>query len=204
MDDDAILSPQVSGGSVERTFQRFDEVQRGARPPVGTPQLSSQPKVGTMGQKVRLFPFLPTFDFLSPGLYKRPVYSCVADSSLCLAARCFFVHNHMYRQRYQHRLKTMNRHTTLTDDREQILLDVGFVWDSHRAAWQYHFQCLENIALQHGTCNLPAAAMSSLRTWCKHQRRQYKSYRAGEESTMTLEKIRCLEEIGFDWNPRGL
>jgi Helicase associated domain len=111
---------------------------------------------------------------------------------------------HPDRQRYQHRLKSMNRHSTLSDEREQILLDVGFIWDSHRAAWQDHFQSLEAFAMQAGNCNVPSSEMPTLSTWCKHQRRQYKNYCAGQDSTMTLEKIQCLEAIGFDWNPRGL
>ncbi|KAG7359447.1 helicase domain protein [Nitzschia inconspicua] len=111
------------------------------------------------------------------------------------------------RQRYQFRLKQMGKHSTLSDAREDILSQVGFVWDSHKATWTDHFQTLEAFAMANGHCYIPpqmAREAASLITWCKHQRRQFKRYQAGLDSTMTPERIRCLESIGFDWNPRNL
>jgi hypothetical protein len=95
----------------------------------------------------------------------------------------------------------------LSDDREEILNRAGFVYDSHKATWSDHFQTLEAIALRQGHCAIPpsvARGNASLVTWCKHQRRQYKRYQAGLDSTMTEERIRSLESIGFDWDPRNL
>jgi hypothetical protein len=101
----------------------------------------------------------------------------------------------------------MGKHTTLSDDREDRLSEIGFVWDSHKATWSDHFQTLEAFALANGHCYIPpqmAKEQSSLITWCKHQRRQYKRYQGGLDSTMTAERIRHLESIGFDWDPRNL
>jgi hypothetical protein len=120
-------------------------------------------------------------------------------------------HSHMYvptniRQRYQRRLKSLGRHSTLSDEREEKLADVGFVWDSHRASWRQHYHALRAFAGQHGHCQVPASdsALATLNTWCKHQRRQFKNFLAGQYTTLTLEKVRCLEAIGFVWNPRGI
>jgi hypothetical protein len=111
------------------------------------------------------------------------------------------------RQRYQYRLKQTGKHCTLSPAREHMLNEAGFVWDSHKATWVDHFQDLENFASMHGHCYIPpslAREKASLITWMKHQRRQYKRYMAGMDSTMTSERIQNLESIGFDWDPRNL
>lgn len=109
------------------------------------------------------------------------------------------------RQRYQHKLKQDGQHSTLTDEREQILNQAGFVWDSHRAAWHERFQQLQLFCLAHGHSNVSAKGDATLSVWCKHQRRQMKKYvKARSSSTMTPERIDCLNSIGFDWDPRNL
>jgi hypothetical protein len=39
------------------------------------------------------------------------------------------------RQRCQYKLKTEGKHSTLTDERQALLDNLGFVWDSHCASW---------------------------------------------------------------------
>lgn len=108
-------------------------------------------------------------------------------------------------QRYQYKLKHSQQHSTLSHDREQLLSDVGFIWDSHAACWQEHFQSLKAFFRRHGNCNVPIDSKeASLNFWCKHQRRQYKRFRAGLSSTMTEERFQKLESLRFDWNPRNL
>jgi hypothetical protein len=109
------------------------------------------------------------------------------------------------RQRYQYKLKHSGHHSTLSDEREDLLSSVGFIWDSHAACWQEHFQSLEAFFMTHGHCNVPSDHPdSSLSIWSKHQRRQLKRFKAGLNSTMTEERFQCLESLGFDWNPRNL
>jgi hypothetical protein len=110
-------------------------------------------------------------------------------------------------QRYQFRLKHMGKHSTLSDDREDLLNTIGFVWDSHQTTWNENFRALEAYTLENGHCYISpqlSSTKASLISWCKHQRRQYKLYQAGLDSTMTTERIRYLESIGFDWDPRNL
>jgi hypothetical protein len=126
-----------------------------------------------------------------------------------------------FSQRYQYRLKHIGRHNTLTDEREYVLNQIGFVWDSHEASWNDHYQRLEAFFQAHGHVQIPTmenTAYSSLSTWCKHQRRQYRNYVQQQQqgaasahsknynnySTMTVERIRKLEWLGFEWNPRKL
>jgi hypothetical protein len=110
------------------------------------------------------------------------------------------------RQRYQYKLKSMGHHSTLSDERQQILTSVGFIWDSHAASWQEQFQLLEEFYLGNGHCNVPSHfnGSGSLNVWCKHQRKQYRLYKAGIVSTLTEERYQCLDSIGFNWNPRNV
>jgi len=92
----------------------------------------------------------------------------------------------------------------LTDDREADLNDIGFVWDAHSASWQERYQALRAFAIANGHCNIPATVDKALNVWCKHQRRQYKCMLRQQPNVMTEERIRALNEIGFNWNPRNL
>ncbi|KAG7351731.1 type III restriction enzyme [Nitzschia inconspicua] len=109
------------------------------------------------------------------------------------------------RQRHQYKRKKMGHHSTLTDERENKLLEVGFVFDSHRAAWQVQFECLKAFSLANGHCRIPRDFEDrSLEIWMKHQRRQYVLLMKGRKSTMTDDRIAALNSIGFNWNPRNL
>jgi hypothetical protein len=39
------------------------------------------------------------------------------------------------RQRYQYKLKVESKQSTMTDERIKLLENIGFIWDSHAAAW---------------------------------------------------------------------
>ena len=110
------------------------------------------------------------------------------------------------RQRYQHKLKSQGRRSTLTDEREMLLEQLGFVWESHAAVWEERLSDLCAFAETHGHCMVPTKYPENqqLSIWVKCQRRQYKLFLRGEKSTMTLERIKTLASLGFVFNPRKL
>jgi hypothetical protein len=110
------------------------------------------------------------------------------------------------RQRYQNKLKNEGRHSTMTADRKDILEAMGFVWDSHRAAWEERLNELTEFSRNHVHCNVPSTfpENSQLSVWVKCQRRQYKLYWKGQRSNMTKERKEKLDALCFDWNPRNL
>ena len=110
------------------------------------------------------------------------------------------------RQRYQYKLKMEGRHSTLTDERLQILQELGFVWDSHGAAWEERLNELRSFWMAHNHCNVPSKYPENhqLSIWVKCQRRQYKLLMRGQRSNMTQQRINDLERLGFVWNPRNL
>ena len=109
------------------------------------------------------------------------------------------------RQRHQYKLKYEGQHSTMSDEREAALEQLGFVWDSHKAVWQERINELVEYRKKHGHCNVPAkfAENSQLAIWVKCQRRQYKLFCAGERSNMTQARIEKLSEVGFVWDPRS-
>jgi len=108
------------------------------------------------------------------------------------------------RQRYQYKLKAEGKMSTMTDERVKLLENIGFIWDSHAAAWAEKLHELKDYLQVHGDCNVPSTypANPQLATWVKCQRRQYKLLRDNKTSNMTVDRIMELEKLGFVWEVR--
>lgn len=109
------------------------------------------------------------------------------------------------RQRRQHKLMQEGKSSTMTPEREELLESLGFVWDSHQAAWTEKICDLTQYQARHGHCLVPSSykANPQLATWVKCQRRQYKLYWEGKPSAMTPQRISELEGMGFVWELRS-
>mmetsp|Transcript_525 Transcript_525/g.789 ORF Transcript_525/g.789 Transcript_525/m.789 type:complete len:409 (-) Transcript_525:349-1575(-) len=110
------------------------------------------------------------------------------------------------RQRYQYKLFQQGKPTGMSIERVKLLEDIGFVWDSHKAAWHKTFLELLDFKKEHGNCEVPAKydRNPALATWVNRQRGQYKLYRDGKQSSMTLQRYLALEEAGFKWEIRPI
>lgn len=108
------------------------------------------------------------------------------------------------RQRYQYKLRQEGKPSAMTDDRIRLLESLGFVWDSHGAAFEDRLRELDEFKAEHKHCNVPSnyRANSSLASWVKCQRRQYRLYREGKHSNITQTRIDQLERMGFQFNLR--
>jgi hypothetical protein len=110
------------------------------------------------------------------------------------------------RQRHQCKLQRQEHHSNLTEDRIQMLEMLGFIWDSHGAAWDEKYQELKAFRKIHGHCNVPCVYKDSskLSTWIKRQRRQYRLFLANNTATtIDHERIAKLEELGLVWAYHG-
>lgn len=110
------------------------------------------------------------------------------------------------RQRNQYKKLMVDGDTrsTLTSHRLEKLESVGFVWCAHKAAWLEKLNELKEFKASKGHCNVPSIfhENQSLSTWVKSQRRQYKHYVSGRNSTMTMDRIRELTSLDFVFEPR--
>jgi hypothetical protein len=92
----------------------------------------------------------------------------------------------------------------MTEERLAFLETIGFVWDSHVAAWEERKAELLDYRAQHGNCNVPRNYRLNVQLgiWVKRQRRQYKFFCNAKPSSMTTDRISTLESIGFEWELR--
>jgi hypothetical protein len=105
------------------------------------------------------------------------------------------------RQRHQWRMKISGDHTTLTDERQQKLEELNFIWDTRAATWEQRFYELAQHRMTYGHTNVSRKKHSKLLMWIKCQRRQYKLFCAGEKSSLNMDRIRRMNDIGFKWAP---
>jgi hypothetical protein len=114
------------------------------------------------------------------------------------------------RQRHQFKLKNQGRRSTLSDDRQQALMRLGFVFDSHNAIWEERFQELVAFKRENGHTNVPSTHVNhSLSVWVQCQRRQWKLmkesiYESQDSEAYQLKRSRAkrLQELGFVWEQR--
>jgi hypothetical protein len=112
------------------------------------------------------------------------------------------------RQRYQYKLNNEGHYSTMTEERQKLLEELGFVWDSHSTFWEERLNELHTFREKHGHCNVLTKYPENpqLAIWAKCQRRQFKLFctEGAKRSNMTLERISKLSRIGFVFNPREL
>lgn len=108
------------------------------------------------------------------------------------------------RQRYQYKLMQEGKPSTMTEERVKALEEIGFIWDSQGAAWQERLGELTEFRKSFGHTNVPSnySENCQLATWVKCQRRQYKLYCQGKPSNMTADRVKQLENLGFEWELR--
>lgn len=100
---------------------------------------------------------------------------------------------------------SQHKASTLSKKRVQMLQDIGFVFDYQDNVWDEKISELRAYSKKHKNCNVPAnhAENPRLAIWVKCQRRQYKLYMQQKPSSMTADRIRELERLGFQWGLRN-
>lgn len=94
----------------------------------------------------------------------------------------------------------------LTADQVKVLDHLQFPWntrgDEH---WIRNFEHLKQFRKEHGHCMVPRTFIDvpNLCHWVTDQRRQLKNLKSGKPSTMTKDRQRLLDEVGFVWQVRN-
>jgi superfamily II DNA or RNA helicase len=85
----------------------------------------------------------------------------------------------------------------ISKDRQEILEDLGFTWDSHEDIWEENFQKLESFKAEFGHCEAPRDWNDiKFATWVRSQRGDY------TKKVISQDRINRLEKLGFKWNIR--
>ena len=106
-------------------------------------------------------------------------------------------------QRINYKLQQEGKPSSMTAQRARELVDVGFDWNSTNASWNALLEQLAEYKVQFGRYLVPQRypANPKLGKWVSNQRSDYRMYQGGKPSSMTAERIRVLESVGFDWAP---
>jgi len=93
---------------------------------------------------------------------------------------------------------------SLNQERIDKLELVGFVWDSHELTWRENLDALKDFHAEFGHCNVSMGykANKQLGIWVKTQRRQYKLFQEGKRSSIDSNRVKVLNEMGFEWKLR--
>ncbi len=88
-----------------------------------------------------------------------------------------------------------------TGELKERLDAVGFVWRAKTDNWDIKYRELLQFRNKHGHMDVPLVyeGSSSLNSWMKMMR---KLKRRKDKGHLTDERIRLLDAIGFEWNPR--
>ncbi|KAL7549857.1 hypothetical protein ACHAWF_013118 [Thalassiosira exigua] len=116
------------------------------------------------------------------------------------------------RQFYRKREENGERNS-LTDERIKDLESLGFVWKAERVGvnrannlkshWERRLEELREFKKVHGHCNVPIRGNEELGKFVMNQRYYYKTRSQGQKNSLTPERIRDLEELGFVWSIKG-
>ena len=104
-------------------------------------------------------------------------------------------------QRYQCRLYKEGKPSHIRVERIRELESIGFKWEQINLPWNEQFEQLREFKAQFGHCLVPQqySANPKLGWWVLTQRYNYMWYQEGTPSSITAERIRELENVGFDW-----
>ena len=117
------------------------------------------------------------------------------------------LHDWMMAQRKAYRIFQETPHMSpLTEDQVKVLNFVQFPWNTRgEEHWARNYEHLKEFRRQHNHTMVPRTYqdVQNLCHWVTDQRRQLKNLRQGKPSTMTKERQKLLDEVGFVWQVRN-
>jgi hypothetical protein len=141
------------------------------------------------------------------------IYKQQNNGSTNISQRCPInkpLGNWVKTQRQQYKLLQDRKKSRLTDEHIKSLNKLDFEWSPGTGntmpstVWDVRLQELTTYKQQNnGSTNVPQRFPSNkpLGLWVKTQKQQYKLFQEDETSHMTDERIKSLNELGFEWNP---
>ena len=120
------------------------------------------------------------------------------------------LHTWIKRQRNQYQKYKLGQKSSLTTERIELLEHTGLQLEvedfdyngqqqKQKTPWNKKFHQLQKYATENGHCMVPQKH-PHLGKFVKAQRSSYRLMKMGKKSSMTLERIKKLNSIGFVWN----
>ena len=118
------------------------------------------------------------------------------------------------RQRTHYRYMREGKPSSMTSQRVKSLQDIGLKWNLNKhersrstydAAWLLMYEELKTFKCREGHCNVPQhySANESLGRWVNKHRIYYKYMVEGKPTSITEQRIKALNAIGFSWSMRN-
>jgi len=102
------------------------------------------------------------------------------------------------RQRYQYKVFSEGKPSTMNLQRAEALESIGFVWDSQEESWSRRLRELREFRREFNHCNVPSNYSNKrLASWVKRQRHERNLFLEGKKANTTEERITVLESVGF-------
>jgi hypothetical protein len=106
-------------------------------------------------------------------------------------------------QRLHNKRGMRGKRTSMTEERQEKLADIGFCFDVQEKLWMERYGELQEYRKHNGDCLVPNRykANHQLAIWVGTQRSEYKIFREGlpGPSSMTTERIDLLNTLDFVW-----
>ena len=103
-------------------------------------------------------------------------------------------------QRRQYRLLQGGGKTTLSEERLELLTQVGMIWNIRDYSWEERYEELLEFYNQHGHVNVPLRFQGGLGNWVYKQRSDFKARQRGEATHLTTERMVQLSALGMVWD----
>ena len=102
-------------------------------------------------------------------------------------------------QRKQYKLLQQNKESSITQERVNLLNELGFAWNAFESAWVRHMEDLRTFHRENGHCNVTKGdkKFPKLGRWVKEQRRHFSLMKQNMPSHLTEERIDELNSVGF-------
>mmetsp|Transcript_46790 Transcript_46790/g.91323 ORF Transcript_46790/g.91323 Transcript_46790/m.91323 type:complete len:254 (-) Transcript_46790:113-874(-) len=92
--------------------------------------------------------------------------------------------------------------TSIVQERNKILTDMGFVWDANEWMWENIYKKIKEFKEEHGHLRVPRTPKESraLCDWIHTQRSEYRKFLIKKRSQLTEDRVRKLNELDFIWD----
>jgi len=110
--------------------------------------------------------------------------------------------NWIQNQRVQYEFYQKGKHSCLSNEKIRSLEAIGLEWaPKQQSIWNERVEQLKQYKTQNGNCMVPISykADKKLANWVSNQRKQFSLLKRGKPSSLTNERMKQLDEIGFIW-----
>lgn len=105
----------------------------------------------------------------------------------------------------RHQMRQIQRgetfsYNSLTPERQELLNQVGMVWNIRDYIWEEHYEKLLDFFYTNGHVNVPSRHPDGLGRWVYKQRKGFAARQRGEETPLTVDRMVRLSALGMIWN----